>query len=229
MEPRSFPECPLGLECTAFDEKEGYRWKWHNCINRSYCVGVCEAWYLPLVDVPSNVDYCWREVNLDYYPHNFTKKSFCAYMKPYGWGEAEPARIIWYENTFNGVSGYVNRNDFRHGFAMAVLLQWRYSHGNCKRDKYGLWWTTWGSPPKDARTRWPTTEEFRKMSYCTPDGLEALWCFARFICNRLAAYVVFDRLTFARFSPRPGLYEGPKNLSKNGKRIYMKLVRDYYG
>lgn len=61
------------------------------------------------------------------------------------------------------------------------------------------------------------------------DICEAYWCFARFIANRLAAYVVYDRLSFVRFSPRADLYEGPKNLSKNGKRMYRQILREYYG
>ena len=67
-------------------------------------------------------------------------------------------------------------------------------------------------------------------AYNRTDICEAYWCFAHFICTRLAQYKVLTRLYFVRYgSPRPALYSGPKNLTKNGKRVYMKLVRDYKG
>ena len=67
-------------------------------------------------------------------------------------------------------------------------------------------------------------------AYNRTDICEAYWCFARFICTRLAAYAVYTRLYFVGYgSPRPILFDGPKHLTTNGKRIYMRLVREFYG
>lgn len=68
------------------------------------------------------------------------------------------------------------------------------------------------------------------MPFNRTDISLAYWCFAWFICGRLGSYAVYTWLDDVRYgSPRPALYERPKNLTKNGKRVYMKLVRDYYG
>lgn len=153
LQPRIYPECPLGLKCSGNGNGKA-EYLWWDCSNRYYCQGVTEPWLLPLRSTSYTKSYNCSEVNLQYYPHNFTQKSWRQYMKNYGWATAEPVRIFWYSSAHVQRSGEVQQNDFRHGFAMAVPLEWRVSHGNCKRDKYGLWWTTWGSPPKNALTRW---------------------------------------------------------------------------
>ncbi len=69
----------------------------------------------------------------------------------------------------------------------------------------------------------------KKRRFNRTDIKEAYWCLAYFICGRLAQYQIYTRLFFVQYNtPRPALYQGPKNLTPNGKRIYMHLVRDHY-
>ena len=68
-----------------------------------------------------------------------------------------------------------------------------------------------------------------KIRFNRIDIKEAYWCLARFVCGQLASYEIYTRLVFVGYGlPRPALYEGPKHLSKNGKLIYMNLVRVHY-
>lgn len=139
-------ECPLGLQCTQFGEKNEYGAPlWWGCPNRNYCIGVCEAWEIPLeID-----DDCTR-VEL-FLPHNYDEKSFTKEMKQYGYAEAEGLpyhRGQHYDFYIREDELLVIRNKFKYGFAMPINLTRKSYHNRYIVDKNGLWWCTLGRPPR---------------------------------------------------------------------------------
>lgn len=58
---------------------------------------------------------------------------------------------------------------------------------------------------------------------------EAYFCFAQHAAFSDRDYdAIMERLERLSFKPRPSLVEAPKNLSENGKHIYMGIVRSYF-
>ncbi|WP_375477276.1 hypothetical protein [uncultured Nostoc sp.] len=155
LTPDMYPECPLGLECTEFGEQTKFGkhnefdcYSWWKCPNREYCVGVCEAWEIPLLIE----DRC-TEVKL-FLPYNYHEKTFAQEMRKYGYAEAENFpyhRGEHYDFYTVGNELLVIENKFKYGFAIAVNLNRKIYHIKYDRyvvDKNGLWWCTLGRPPK---------------------------------------------------------------------------------
>lgn len=155
LTPDMYPECPLGLECTEFGEQTKYGklqefdcHAWWKCPNREYCVGVCEAWEIPLL-----IEDGCTEVKL-FLPYNYHEKTFAKEMKKYGYAEAENFPYHRGEHyDFYTVDNelLVIENKFKYGFAIAVNLNRKAYHIKYDRyvvDKNGLWWCTLGRPPK---------------------------------------------------------------------------------
>ena len=103
-------------------DKNAYR-PWRGCPNANYCGSVCQAWNLPLIEVPTyspeSGSGSFFKVKLTYnYPHNYKNATWKNYMKGYGYAEAVELPYQWWNGFLE-----VQRNIPKSGFAEAVPLK----------------------------------------------------------------------------------------------------------
>ena len=137
-------------------DKNAYR-PWRGCPNANYCGSVCQAWNLPLIEVPTyspeSGSGSFFKVKLTYnYPHNYKNATWKKYMKGYGYAEAIELQYGWWQGYLE-----VQWNIPKFGFAEAVPLEFdvkgnlvsnhlnRFANSyraisGYSQDSEGLWW-----------------------------------------------------------------------------------------